>query len=357
MSTGTRLRRELTNIGTMAQRLAFDVERPQVDYLRNRDAMDLVPFVRGQAVDIAQLPQARTDGEAEEMLSAASMVAAVRLWRQTRVVYDIDPHMSESLMDMDEDCEFPAATLRRLPHPNPLFLFREPVTVTNYLGGTSAVRGFLLMLRPRLNSVLSTADIDRCANPIYAAIAVVDSFGGTDAVEETTLAELTAPTSGGITTVRKIIDGAAGIVTVGDADTDQAGLREYILQLQRVVIAHMLYVCCDQADIQAPPSDQVLSRHDSKSKGKKVAARPVQVQRVGWRLGPSIHGFQTQVARLANLTGAGGWKVTPHVRKGHPHTFLYGPGKSLRKTLWLPPMLVNADTFGELAQGIVVPVN
>lgn len=32
-----------------------------------------------------------------------------------------------------------------------------------------------------------------------------------------------------------------------------------------------------------------------------------------------------------------------HMRRGHVHTYLHGPGKTLTKQLWLPPIFVNAD--------------
>ncbi|MEU0924546.1 hypothetical protein [Streptomyces malaysiensis] len=344
---------ELTSGAALAEALADQIETPRLKFLRRADAVPLVQLVQGREADLDRVPAPRGDSSDDHLLAAAGMVAATRMWRVTRVVYDFDPSLSESLVDMELDSEFPGEVLRRLPHPNPLFLFRKPIMSQDQFGRPTAMRGFVLMLRPSLAQVASTVDVDKHEGVPYTVIAVVDVLDGHGAVVERQTMELSAPTTAENTTARKVMDEAPVIHVIGgEMGPQDSALREYMARLTLIVVSHLLYVCCDKPDMEkvsAPPQR-------ARRRGVRLG-RAVQVHRVGWRLGPAIRQFHEQVDRLRRTAIRRGWKVIPHVRRGHPHTFLFGPGKALKKVKWVPPLLVNAAAFGIDGEGIIVPVH
>ncbi|MEU7278745.1 hypothetical protein AB0A69_08215 [Streptomyces sp. NPDC045431] len=341
----------------VATKLVSGIAHAHESNLRRLGLMPLVRMVMGLKADVDSLPRPASEGEAASMLASACIVGATRLWGQTKVVYDIDPDLSASLMDMDMDAEFPGEVLRQLPHPNPMFVFREPIEVTNEQGEQAALRGFLVAARPSPNQVISSAAVSEHEGAPYLIVAVVDCYDEKGGVRPyPTHVELFAPTAAGNTTVRKMIDGGAVVreaVVGSEATPGDEALADYIRRLSTVVVAHLLYLCCDKPDIErtatvAPPR---------KRKGGGRPERSAQVIKIGWRIGPAIRSFHEKVERLRQASVRTGKSVIPHVRRGHPHTFLWGPGRAFKKTKWIPPILVNAALFGEQAEGIVVPVD
>ncbi|AGP58339.1 hypothetical protein [Streptomyces rapamycinicus] len=344
---------ELMSGAALAEALADAIETPRLKFLRHADAVPLVQMIQGREADLDRVPAPRGDSNDDHLLAAAGMVAATRMWRETRVVYDFDPSLSESLVDMELDSEFPGEVLRRLPHPNPLFLFRKPILSQDQFGRPTAMRGFVLMLRPSLAEVVSTVDIDKHDGVPYAVIAVVDVLDEHGSVLERQTVELFAPTKAENTTARKMMDEAPVIhVLGGEMGPQDSALREYMARLTLIVVSHLLYVCCDKPDLEKVPAPPRRAERRGIRQG-----RAAQVHRVGWRLGPAIRQFHEKVDRLRRTAIRRDWKVIPHVRRGHPHTFLFGPRKSLKKVKWIPPLLVNAAAFGRDGEGIIVPVH
>jgi hypothetical protein len=340
----------------VAPKLVGGIENAHSSNLRRLGLMPLVRMVMGLETDVAGLPRASSAGEAASMLASACIVGATRLWTKTKVVYDVDPELSASLLDMELDTEFPGEVLRQLPHPNPMLVFREPIEMIDEKGHRAGLRGFLLAARPAPNRVASTAELSEYEGAVYLVVAVLDCYDAAGNLLPYPMhAEMFAPTAVGATTVRKMLDQDAVIreSVIGEPATpaDEA-LTDFIRRLTTIMIAHLLYLCSDKPDIErttttAPPRKR-------KGGGKPEAAP--QVLKVGWRMGPAIRSFHEKVERLRATSARTGKRTIPHVRKGHPHTFKWGPGRSLEKVKWLPPMLVNAALFGELAEGIVVPV-
>lgn len=59
---------------------------------------------------------------------------------------------------------------------------------------------------------------------------------------------------------------------------------------------------------------------------------------------------EVTAAANRNLAAPTGRKVAAHLRRGHWHRFAHGPGRTLRKWLFVAPIFVNADN-GEIAHG------
>lgn len=342
--------------GELGTQLARSIAYAHEVNLRRQGLGPLIRLVQGLDTDTSNMPRPADPDLATSMLSSACIVGSAKLWEKTRVVYDVDPDLTASLLDMEMDAEFPGEVLRHLPHPNPMFIFRKPIESVNELGQRAQVRGFLVAARPAPNRVTSTAEVDQFEDCVYLVTAIVDNYDEDGAKEPyPTHVELFAPTARGITSVRKMLSGDTAIVreaTVGEpASRADEDLTDFVRRLSVLMISHLLYVCCDKPDIE---SGSVPAPRKAKKSGARPE-RPARVHRVGWREGPAIRDFHQKVARLRS-TGATGRTVIPHVRRGHPHTFRWGKGRVFTKVKWIPPLLVNADAFGKDADGIVVPV-
>ncbi|WP_329156181.1 hypothetical protein OIU91_42420 (plasmid) [Streptomyces sp. NBC_01456] len=340
-------RTDFRSASSLADRITTEIESAHSEALRAAGLMGLVPMALGEDIDPSHMPRPRGGLGDEMFIGRAEMVAAVRQWRRTKVAYDLDPDLSESLVDMEVDTEFPGEVLRHLPHPDPLFMLRRPAVVADSEGAPSEVLGFLVVGRPALRGVCSTSEITD-DTPMYLVSALVrPAHGRLGSVL------LFANAAAGTTTVSKMVDDSVSLTELAEggprsADTATLG---YVRRLAVLVISHMLYMCSDRPDVMPTPSAAPMrGRHNAKG------GRPATVYQVGWRLGPAIAAFNSRVARLREHAVALGGSVLPHIRRGHPHTFLHGPGRIWKKVRWVAPTLVNAAAFGDVAQGVIIPV-
>ncbi|ORT58115.1 hypothetical protein [Streptomyces sp. CB03238] len=340
----------------LGEGLVDSIAQHHEDRLRRKGASELVRVVLGQEVNENRLPESSSDELwFESMLASACMVGAAKLWRRTRVVYDVNPDFGASLIDMEVDAEFPGEVLKQLPHPDPVFVFREPHIRTMPSGEDIAVRGFLVTCRPAVNSVASTMDVDLDDDETpYLVVMIVDVLPKSGKAKSRGFVELKVPRQEGKTTAEKIV-GDIGIF-YGTHNgyrppADEGALKAFLSEMALIAVSHMLYACCDNPDAQEASAPAQATRVKKGSRPK----RPTRVLRLGWHLGPAIRRFNAGIERLRRTGASTGWTVIPHVRRGHPHTVLYGAAKAFSKVKWFPPTLVNADRFGDEAEGLLVP--
>ncbi|MFI8089066.1 hypothetical protein ACIF9R_12220 [Streptomyces sp. NPDC086080] len=326
--------------------------------LRRLGASALVSVVLGQDVDESKLPpKAKDMDEFESLLASASMVGSVKVWKRTRIVYDVNPDFATSLVDMELDTEFPNEVLKHLPHPDPVFVFREPriCKAPSDGGGEVAVRGFLVTCQPRPNLVVSTMDVGEDDDDTsYRVVMILDLLPKSGKVKERAFVELLIPRGSGSTTVRKIIDEVRVSYGTGDGyvtPNNDGSLKTFMYEMALLAVPHMLYACCANPDVKEASAPAQATRAKKGGRPK----RQTTVLRLGWHLGPAIRRFNAGIERLRRAGASTGKTVIPHVRRGHPHIVLYGVAKALKKVKWFPPTLVNADRFGDEAEGLVVP--
>ena len=340
-------RTDFRSASSLADRITTEIESAHSEALRAAGLMGLVSMALGEDIDPSRMPRPRGGRGDEMFIGRAEMVAAVRQWRGTKVAYDLDPDLSESLVDMEVDTEFPGEVLRYLPHPDPLFMLRRPAVVADSEGAPSEVLGFLVVGRPALRGVCSTSEVTDDTSMYLVSALVRPAHGRLGSVL------LFANAAAGTTTVSKMVDDSVSLTELaegGPRSADTATLN-YVRRLAVLVISHMLYMCSDRPDVMPTPSaDPMRGRHNAKG------GRPATVYQVGWRLGPAIAAFNSRVPRLREHAVALGGSVLPHIRRGHPHTFLHGPGRIWKKVRWVAPTLVNAAAFGDEAQGMIIPV-
>jgi hypothetical protein len=141
---------------------------------------------------------------------------------------------------------------------------------------------------------------------------------------------------------------------IDDVRSNQSQITDRVSR----VVAHLLYLCADEPDMEAPPPRPVPQRT---KKGTRFFPpdKGQRIIQVGARFGAMFRRTRAQFDD-AESNAKTSRTMPPHWRKAHWHSFLTGPRKpgkpGQRKKIvkWIPPTFVNA-TFDELPV-IVRPV-
>lgn len=109
-------------------------------------------------------------------------------------------------------------------------------------------------------------------------------------------------------------------------------------QAIRFTINLLLYLSAVNAEVK-----QVNKLSFRRQGRTKDTPREVAVYSVGETTGYRIRRINRYVREHGEPLGGHHRSPVMHVRRAHWHTFAYGPGKSLRRVKWLPPIIVNGD--------------
>lgn len=109
-------------------------------------------------------------------------------------------------------------------------------------------------------------------------------------------------------------------------------------QAIRFTINLLLYLSAVNAEVKQ------INKLSFRRQGRiKDTPREVAVYSVGEATGYRIRRINRYVREHGTPQGGHHRSPVMHVRRAHWHTFAYGPGKSLRRVKWLPPIIVNGD--------------
>lgn len=109
-------------------------------------------------------------------------------------------------------------------------------------------------------------------------------------------------------------------------------------QAIRFTINLLLYLSAVNAEVKQ------INKLSFRRQGRtKDTPREVAVYSVGEETGYRIRKINRYVQEHGEPLGGHHRSPVMHVRRAHWHTFAYGPGKSLRRVKWLPPIIVNGD--------------
>lgn len=109
-------------------------------------------------------------------------------------------------------------------------------------------------------------------------------------------------------------------------------------QVIRFTINLLLYLSAVNAEVRQ------VNKLSFRRQGRiKDTPREVAVYSVGEATGYRIRRINRYVREHGEPLGGHHRSPVMHVRRAHWHTFAYGPGKSLRRVKWLPPIIVNGD--------------
>lgn len=111
------------------------------------------------------------------------------------------------------------------------------------------------------------------------------------------------------------------------------------------LISLLLYLCSERPEIDesggANRRPQNLIAIKTKHGVKEFPASTPTTWNVGWRIGAALRAAQ----QTENQPGDGTHtSPRPHIRRAHWHTYLTGPGRTLRQLRWVSPILVGANT-------------
>lgn len=109
-------------------------------------------------------------------------------------------------------------------------------------------------------------------------------------------------------------------------------------QAIRFTINLLLYLSAVNAEVKQ------VNKLSFRRQGRiKDTPREVAIYSVGEATGYRIRKINRYVREHGEPLGGHHRSPVMHVRRAHWHTFAYGPGKSLRRVKWLPPIIVNGD--------------
>jgi len=267
-----------------------------------------------------------------------------RLWSRSRVVYAPDPDMLAALTESAQS-PIPSQVLHAIPHPDPYILLPPAAPGAREASGWEAIGtplGAFTFGRRDRGLTCSTTDERREALGLMFTN-VISAPGGR--VILSTL-RVTLRHYGQPLTVDQMVQEAVGRFRFNDSlpASERAHLEAWLRRHVGQVACTLLYCCTADPDMTTAYQRETTGKRGSRR------LRPGEVtdlQGIGYRLGPALFQARRQAGeRAAAGTGDGGHRV-PHWRRGHPHVYWTGRGRTVPKLNWVFPVLVNKDLLGD----------
>lgn len=269
--------------------------------------------------------------------------APLAYWNRYKQVYTMHPALTVELNATGTDDVIPASALRRLPHPDPLIVLPQGVTITLTDGSPGRLVAFhasgATIAGPGMS--VSTSTADSTANGLHlTGIAEVHDQRGT--VQDWEYCHTSIPLTEDTFTIGGLInadrphvshDGHRYILGLADDDS-----REYVQRVTGIGLAHLLYAVSRSADIGTPRAT-TTGTSDTTGRLGGAPRRPVKHTPVGYVIGAALDAARAD-QRRPDSSGDGTRSVRPHVRRAHFHTVRYGPGRSESYVDWFPPIPV-----------------
>lgn len=281
------------------------------------------------------------------MLLAYRDWAPMAFWNQHKETYTMHPGLTRELRATDINDSIPGEMLRRLPHPDPLFVFPEGIALTMNDGKPGRLIAIqvsgAIVSAPGHAKFTSTTNTK--SNGLYLnAMAEVHNSNGK--VVDWDYCHTSIPFSDKFT-IGSIINSTRDHYTfdghgVSEGLTDKAAL-EYVQHVTGIALAHLLYVVSREPEIDKARKATTAQGPQSKRLGAPVP-RPAKVMPVGYRIGAALDAHRRNVdANPTKSDGTSGRTVKPHTRKAHFHTVRYGKGRALSYIDWFPPIPVKQN--------------
>lgn len=292
------------------------------------------------------------------LTSAARDLQPFYRWSTDRQVYPVHPATTRGLVAMTTTVPVPSAQLRRLRHPNPLFVLPGAPAVHHPDGRQGRVIAFFVVgaISARYaelkdgsgqqlsaaSSVLRSTDSDEI-NAYHAMVVseVLDPTG-TQVIDHD-YCRITIPLIHDFTLealVDATVDGFNWERVLRDEGEPTAKIT-YMRTIATVVISHLLYAISKNAEIDKPRNDRPPAKR-GKTKNAPKPVKPARMMPMGYRLGNRLAEFEQRQRDEGTRTTATGAKKAPHIRGAHLHTFRVGTGRAEIDVKLLAPIAVNA---------------
>lgn len=281
-----------------------------------------------------------------------------RFWERYRETYEPHPALTRALVDMKTDTKIPAGVLRRLRHPNPLFLLPGAPPVTFADGNSGRILGvFVIGAVSKRRQTPQDVKLLGDDAPGNASVLMDTNEEGINAYHVMAVSEVHDATGSQVVDwdwchltvpVREAFTlGELARVTVDDgfswtatSEPSEDALHAYLLTVARVAVAHLLYACSRTVELDDKPR---ASRPPVKrKKGEPKPPASARMRRMGWKLGADIADSVRRMQTRTPGTGTGKGRA-PHMRGAHLHTYLVGPGRQEVDIKWLDPIPINMN--------------
>lgn len=120
----------------------------------------------------------------------------------------------------------------------------------------------------------------------------------------------------------------------GYVSTKRGGINEFHL-LCREALGILLIALWAKDTVKRPVGREWTRRNDKKLEAVICELTPVIISRTRIELPETLEADANHPPRLGN--------VTPHLRRGHPHTVVHGKDRLLRRVQWFAPTWVGVD--------------
>lgn len=266
------------------------------------------------AVDLAGL-DSPTLAERGEIIRTGATLAILASWRKAKSIYVLDKDLEEELFKTSSKDMTVAPGMLTIPE---WCIYVE----TSLLQGCS---GLFIMF---------DHDIQRGRRLYIAAVTEDGKF--------MTSFYLILPDKPQKLT--EILKGEEAVVRAKDVSKNPE-LAPYVSsyfkasrQAIRFTINLLLYLSAVNAEVKQ------VNKLSFRRQGRiKDTPREVAVYSVGEQTGYRIRKINWYMQEHGEPQGGHHRSPVMHVRRAHWHTFAYGPGKSLRRVKWLPPIIVNGN--------------
>lgn len=248
-------------------------------------------------------------------LTEALRLAAIGTWSYSRGIYQLDPDLTQELIQTPLTDSIPSEVLTRLPE---WCLYVEaPLT---YQG--SPINGFWVWLeydQQRRHTELRFL-IDEGADFVYSFMLHLGNFS----IQ---------------TAMKKVLEEAAKNVPGYEPENEKA-ILDYMTGAVAPLLSIVLYLCSEKPDIDPhpEPDPRTLQIHDRSEPGRVlVPAQKTRLFKAGQKIGAAIR-------RSNSAPTSDGAKKRAHLRRGHWHGYWYGaranPDQRRFSYRWLHPILV-----------------
>ena len=302
-----------------------------------------------------------TEPNNRELVSEVTLIAQDagqrRLWGQHRIVYDMDPDLWAELGDVEDTQVIPFGVMRALPHPDPFVALPDRPILPVDDQFVMRVEGFFVTGRANSPDGDGYTQVSTHAPSANGNLGLL--FGATVLHRDTSepfRARLPGASHVSDTVWSRVtLDVGYGDSTVGELITaigprfrlarNSGAYEDTVPVMIRKAIGALVYVCATNA--QLGPVRNVKAERVARSlPGGSPKAKPVRGVEVGFHVGAALRAHRAREeaqGAAERAAGGAGRTVRPHIRRAHFHTFRHGPGKSLAKVKWLPPIPINAD--------------
>lgn len=260
---------------------------------------------------------------------SVSAAIACWAWAKTKIVYQFDLELMETLANQAEKAEenaIPAEILVNLPYR--CIFIKAPISIS----GEAHAPGFFVWVD--VNETSKTKDLHFLAGSASTGrwfSSYIQLHSGK--------------------TVQECIDLTISFLKNKDDYYKEIGYVEREWAFQKKAIQWILYLVSENADIESGPPPELDNPQKAKKSRKKKSA--VKVKNVGFRIGATIR--KAKAAPAAHIgEPSHGSKKSPHSRRGHWHHYWTGPRDGERKLVlkWVAPTFIN--TSNKKADTVVV---